>query len=188
MRNIQKKQQQIEKREQIQASWEPIVQAKNYAMHKIIQAGKKMGMFRYLMLAVLFVFLFTFHFCYHLCLQLKMKEKMARAISLAMTVILIFTSVNITVFAAISDEETGGETVKTITAFETLEEEVAQQTLAPGDTENDIYFPENITVRFVVTESADESVETEESQPDAEKSQESEFVSEESRQEEKKET
>lgn len=188
MRNIQKKQQQIEKREQIQASWELIVQAKNYAMHKIIQAGKKMGMFRYLMLAVLFVFLFTFHFCYHLCLQLKMKEKMAMAISLAMTVILIFTSVNITAFAAISDEETGGETVKTITAFQTLEEEVAQQTLAPGDTENDIYFPENITVRFVVTESADESVETEESQPDAEKSQESEFVSEESRQEEKKET
>ena len=74
---------------QVKSMYAPIVEMKDYAVHQIVQTGKKMGSWRYLMIPVLFVFLFVFHFSYHLCIQLKMKEKLARGVAFAMALVMV---------------------------------------------------------------------------------------------------
>lgn len=153
---------QEKKYQQIKEMYEPVVEMKDYAMHQIIQTGKKMGPWRYLMLPILFVFLFVFHFSYHLCVQLKMKEKMARAVAFAMSMILVFTSVNVTAFAVGSSDKQIKNNSQVITGFEKLPEKVAEQTLQTGAAFEDINFPEKITAQLLVQdEKTEKETETE---------------------------
>ena len=146
-----KKQERRQKYDQIREMYEPVVRAKNYAMRQMIETGKKMGKLRYLMLAVLFIFLFTYHFFFAIFTQLKMREKLARAFSMVMVVVLVFTSVDVTVFAATWNAEEKQETqaVYSIVAIETPAENLLKQTLPVGATEDQIQFPETLTVTVV---------------------------------------
>lgn len=142
--------------EQIRTMYEPIVKMKDYAMHQIVQTGKKMGSWRYLMIPVLFIFLFVFHFSYHLCIQLKMKEKLARGVALAMTVVMVFTSVDISAFAVESIKgQTEESEQQVITGFTELPGEVVSQVLPTGAAFEDIVFPEEVTAQVLRSEEDD---------------------------------
>ena len=142
-----KKQERQQKYDQIREMYEPVVRAKNYAMRQMIETGKKMGKLRYLMLAVLFIFLFTYHFFFAIFTQLKMREKMARAFSMVMVVVLVFTSVDVTVFAATWNEENGKD--YSIVSVEAPSDDLLTQKLPVGATEDQIRFPETLTVTVV---------------------------------------
>ena len=146
-----KKQERRQKYDQILEMYEPVVRAKNYAMRQMIETGKKMGKLRYLMLAVLFIFLFTYHFFFAIFTQLKMREKLARAFSMVMVVVLVFTSVDVTVFAATWNSEGKQEiqAVYSIVTIETPTEELLEQTLPVGATQDQVQFPETLTVTVV---------------------------------------
>lgn len=102
------KKQKQQKYEQIQRNCMPVIEAKDYAIHKMIEVGKKMGKARYIMLAVLFIFLFTYHFCFSLFVQMRMKEKLARALACVLVAALTLSGVNLTAFA--EETLTGNET------------------------------------------------------------------------------
>ena len=74
------------KYEQIRENLMFMTRAKDDTLHALIALGKKMGPFRYLMIAVLFVFLFVYHASFHLFVQMKMRERFARAMAAAMAV------------------------------------------------------------------------------------------------------
>ena len=83
------------KYEQIRENLMFMTRAKDDTLHALIALGKKMGPFRYLMIAVLFVFLFVYHASFHLFVQMKMRERFARAMAAAMSVVLVVTSVDL---------------------------------------------------------------------------------------------
>ena len=85
--------------------------------------------------------------------KLKIREKAARGTALILIAALIFTGIDLTVFA------TDGERIKTqevITGFGELDKSVAEQLLPVGAQESEIVFPDTITVT-VDTKSEEES-------------------------------
>ena len=85
--------------------------------------------------------------------KLKIREKAARGTALILIAALIFTGIDLTVFA------TDGEKIKTqevITGFGELDQSVAEQLLPVGAQESEIVFPDTITVT-VDTKSEEES-------------------------------
>lgn len=86
--------------------------------------------------------------------MLKDREKAMRGTALVLAAALVFTSIDLTVFA------TNGKKIKTqevITGFAELDKSVAVQLLPVGALESEIVFPDTLTVT-VDTKSVEESV------------------------------
>ncbi|MDD6194630.1 MAG: hypothetical protein PUB19_07005, partial [Lachnospiraceae bacterium] len=125
-----KRNESLEKQKRIRENFQPIVEAKDYALHKMIEVGKHMGKFRYIMLPVLFVFLIVYHFMFALLVQLKMRERMARVVSCILVLALLVTSVNLTAFAV--DSQEAPSTYATGTTYKLSELAVGTK-VKPGD-------------------------------------------------------
>ena len=80
-----------------------LIKGKDDALKALIRMGKKWGVFRYVMLAFLFVFLFVYHISYNFLIQCKVHEKFAKVIACSMVVVLFFTSIRLTAFATGTD-------------------------------------------------------------------------------------
>ena len=85
--------------------------------------------------------------------KLKAGEKTARITALVLTAALVFTSIDLAVFAT-ADEEI--KTQEVITSFGNLDESVAEQLLPVGAQESEIVFPDTLTV-MLETNSVEES-------------------------------
>ena len=112
--------------------------------------------------------------------KLKAGEKAARITALVLTAALVFTSIDLAVFAT-ADEEI--KTQEVITGFGDLDESVAVQLLPVGAQESEIVFPDTLTV-MLETNSVEESTgdvtqETEEEPAEEEESAEEEQTAEE---------
>ncbi len=138
------------KYEQVKEFLLPITKAKDYALRRLIDTGKKMGKYKYLMLAGIFIFLFIYHFSYRLLVQMRMREKLARAISMVLVVAMVLTSFDVTIFAAekISEEEKQIQIIE----IEALDEAILNQELLTGDAFEKISFPEALQVVLQVSE------------------------------------
>ena len=85
--------------------------------------------------------------------KLKAGEKAARITALVLTAALVFTSIDLAVFAT-ADEEI--KTQEVITGFGALDESAAVQLLPVGAQESEIVFPDTLTV-MLETDSVEES-------------------------------
>ena len=85
--------------------------------------------------------------------KLKAGEKATRITALVLTAALIFTSIDLAVFAT-ADEEI--KTQEVITGFGELDESVAVQLLPVGAQESEIVFPDTLTV-MLETDGVEES-------------------------------
>ena len=85
--------------------------------------------------------------------KLKAGEKAARITALVLTAALVFTSIDLAVFAAANE---GIKTQEVITGFGELDESVAVQLLPVGAQESEIIFPDTLTV-MLETNSVEES-------------------------------
>ena len=153
-----------EKYEQVRENLKFITKAKDDTLHALIAFGKKMGPFRYLMIAALFIYLFVFHMIFNFFVQMKLRERLARVMAATMSVVLIITSISIPTFAAenvldgdsqtIAQDAVLEETEITyIEGFEELDEWITMQYIQEGGSEADIYFPDEMTASvFVVSE------------------------------------
>ena len=94
-----------------------------------------------------------------------MKEKLARVLALSMCFILVFTSIDLTVFADFNQKE---QITKVVNSFTALPEDVASQEVKSGETADAVSLPGTIEAEVTVTVHADSS----ESAAPAEKTQE----------------
>ena len=78
---------------------EPLRVAKRNTIHTLAGVGRRHKILRYPLLAGLIVFVFLYNLFLYLFMELKAEEKAAKALSVIMTVILVITSVDLTVFA-----------------------------------------------------------------------------------------
>ena len=85
--------------------------------------------------------------------KLKAGEKATRITALVLTAALIFTSIDLAVFAAANE---GIKTQEVITGFGELDESVAVQLLPVGAQESEIVFPDTLTV-MLETDGVEES-------------------------------
>ena len=85
--------------------------------------------------------------------KLKAGEKAARITALVLTAALVFTSIDLAVFAAANE---GIKTQEVITGFGALDESAAVQLLPVGAQESEIVFPDTLTV-MLETDSVEES-------------------------------
>ena len=85
--------------------------------------------------------------------KLKALEKVARITALVLTAALVFTSIDLAVFAT-ADEEI--KTQEVIMSFGNLDESVAEQLMPVGAQESEIVFPATLTV-MLETNSVEES-------------------------------
>ena len=85
--------------------------------------------------------------------KLKAREKAARITALVLTAALVFTSIDLAVFATSNE---GIKTQEVITGFGELDESVAVQLLPVGAQESEIIFPDTLTV-MLETDSVEES-------------------------------
>ena len=85
--------------------------------------------------------------------KLKAGEKATRITALVLTAALVFTSIDLAVFAAANE---GIKTQEVITGFGELDESVAVQLLPVGAQESEIIFPDTLTV-MLETDSVEES-------------------------------
>ena len=91
-------------------------------------------------------------------IQMSKKEKSkkyVRGVALVLTIALLFTSMDLTVFAT---ADKGAKTQDVITGFADLDESVAEQFLPAGAQESEIVFPDSLTV-MLETNSVEESTE-----------------------------
>ena len=82
-------------------------------------------------------------------------KKYVRGVALVLTTALLFTSMDLTVFAT---ADKGAKTQDVITGFADLDESVAEQFLPAGAQESEIVFPDSLTV-MLETNSVEESTE-----------------------------
>ena len=85
--------------------------------------------------------------------KLKAGEKATRITALVLTAALVFTSIDLAVFAAANE---GIKTQEVITGFGALDESAAVQLLPVGAQESEIIFPDTLTV-MLETNSVEES-------------------------------
>lgn len=72
---------------------------KDETIHTLARIGRKYRLLRYPILAVLVVFVFIYNLLLYGFIHFKMRERLARGLAMAMTVVLVFTSVDITALA-----------------------------------------------------------------------------------------
>ncbi len=135
-----------ERYEKLVAACEPFREAKRETIHTLAGIGRKHKLLRYPILVALLVFIFIYNVILYGCIQLKLREKFARGVALVMTVTLVFTGVNLTVFATTGKADDGANPKGVITAFRSLDETVAEQSLTVGAKENEINFPDTLIV------------------------------------------
>ncbi len=135
-----------ERYEKLVAACEPFREAKRETIHTLAGIGRKHKLLRYPILAALVVFIFIYNVILYGCIQLKLREKFARGVALVMTITLVFTGVNLTVFATTEKADDGANPKGVITAFRSLDETVAEQSLTVGAKENEINFPDTMIV------------------------------------------
>ncbi len=135
-----------ERYEKLVAACEPFREAKRETIHTLAGIGRKHKLLRYPILVALLVFIFIYNVILYGCIQLKLREKFARGVALVMTVTLVFTGVNLTVFATTGKADDGANPKGVITAFRSLDETVAEQSLTVEAKENEINFPDTLIV------------------------------------------
>ena len=138
-----------ERYEKLSAACEPFRRAKSETIRALGRIGRRYRILRYPVWIILVAYIFIYNVILYGCIQLKVREKIARGVAFAMTAVLVFTSVDFTVFAAAWND--GGNTqTPVITAFANLDESVARQSLPVGAEESEILFPEILTVTLEI--------------------------------------
>ena len=159
-RNYRKK----ERYQAIYDALEPFRRAKKDTIHGIVSYGKKYPILKYPVLLVAVAFIFTYNFFMHLFIQMHMREKLARGLAMAMTVVIVITSVDITALA-VKKAEPQGETVM-ISQISELGEDILTQEVIVGETIETIVFPDSIEV--TIQEEVVDMEDTTESEPEVE--------------------
>ena len=138
-----------ERYEKLSAACDPFRRAKSETIRALGRIGRRYRILRYPVWIILVAYIFIYNVILYGCIQLKVREKIARGVAFAMTAVLVFTSVDFTVFAAAWND--GGNTqTPVITAFANLDESVARQSLPVGAEESEILFPEILTVTLEI--------------------------------------
>ena len=138
-----------ERYEKLSVACEPFRRAKSETIRTLAGIGRRYRILRYPVWIILVAYIFIYNVILYGCIQLKVREKIARGVAFAMTAVLVFTSVDFTVFAAAWND--GGNTqTPVITAFANLDESVARQSLPVGAEESEILFPEILTVTLEI--------------------------------------
>ncbi len=139
-----------ERYEKLSVACEPFRRAKSETIRTLAGIGRRYRLLRYPIWIVLVAYIFIYNVILYGCIQLKVREKIARGVALVMTFALVFTSVDVTVFA--TAEGDGGDTgiQGVITAFADMDESVAMQSLPVGAEESEILFPEILTVTLEI--------------------------------------
>ncbi len=116
---------------------------KEETIHTLARIGRKHRLLRYPILAVLVVFVFIYNLLLYGFIHFKMRERLARGLAMAMTVVLVFTSVDLTVLAMAGDpvqtesyETVEGETPDPVKTPEGEEPENPEENAAPGESAN----------------------------------------------------
>ena len=116
---------------------------KEETIHTLARIGRKHRLLRYPILAVLVVFVFIYNVLLYGFIHFKMRERLARGLAMAMTVVLVFTSVDLTVLAMSGDpvqtesyEAVEGETPDPVKMPEGEEPENPEENAAPGESAN----------------------------------------------------
>lgn len=116
---------------------------KEETIHTLARIGRKHRLLRYPILAVLVVFVFIYNVLLYGFIHFKMRERLARGLAMAMTVVLVFTSVDLTVLAMTGDpaqtesyEAAEGETPDPVKTPEGEEPENPEENAAPEESAN----------------------------------------------------
>lgn len=116
---------------------------KEETIHTLARIGRKHRLLRYPILAVLVVFVFIYNLLLYGFIHFKMRERLARGLAMAMTVVLVFTSVDLTVLAMTGDpmqtagyEEVEGETPDSVKTPEGEEPENLEENAEPEESAN----------------------------------------------------
>ena len=116
---------------------------KEETIHTLARIGRKYRLLRYPILAVLVIFVFIYNVLLYGFIHFKMRERLARGLAMAMTVVLVFTSVDLTVLAMTGDpmqpasyEAVEGETPDPVKMPEGEEPENPEENAAPGESAN----------------------------------------------------
>ena len=111
---------------------------KEETIHTLARIGRKHRLLRYPILVVLVVFVFIYNLLLYGFIHFKMRERLARGLAMAMTVVLVFTSVDLTVLAMSGDsaqtesyEEVEGETPDPVKMPEGEEPEKPEESVKP---------------------------------------------------------
>ena len=88
--------------------------SKKATVDALVGVGKKYGILRYPVIAVLAVFLFIYHLFYQTMICIKLQEKLARGVAFALTLCMVVTSVNVTALAVGSSGDENGQTAQTL--------------------------------------------------------------------------
>ena len=126
---------------------------KKNSISMMMRWGRKHPLLKYPVFLFTALFIFIYNIFLHLFIRWHMKEKLARALAFAMSIILVFTSVDLTAFAAIGASQSGS---RTILSVESLSADLTEQTIYVGDTADRIQLPASLEVS-VLTEKAAES-------------------------------
>ncbi|MGN0166821.1 MAG: hypothetical protein ACI4AB_02160, partial [Acetatifactor sp.] len=129
---------------QANINFEFLREAKKKTIHTLMCYGKKHPVLKYPIFVATVLFIFVYNVFLHLFIQLHMREKLARGLAMAMSILLVLTSIDITAFAM--SDKTAQETAVTVVGFAELPEEIRQQELAVGASEEEIQFPDKLTV------------------------------------------
>lgn len=135
--------------------------ASKSTIHSVANIGKKHPILRYPLLIVLSVYLFLFNFFLNLYIQLKLKEQFSRAVAAVTSLLLIFTSVNLTALAidSVLTENVEGTVVsRVIESYSELDSDILNQEIFIGDEEDRIVFPEKINVVVAETKAFEKKV------------------------------
>ncbi len=143
---MKKRTSQKERYEALYAASEPFRRAKTETIHTLAGIGRRHRLLRYPIMAALVVYIFIYNLILYGCIQLKMRERLARGVALLMTAVLVLTSVDATVFAAIGNAGASEQGKGVITAFSRLDESVAVQVLPVGAKESEITLPDTLAV------------------------------------------
>lgn len=95
--------------QQIQPLLQFMRQAKQTTVDALVGVGKKYGLLRYPVIAVLAVFLFVYNLFYHMMICIKLQEKMARGLAFVLTLCMVATSVDLTALAVGNMADQTGE-------------------------------------------------------------------------------
>ena len=94
-----KKEERIMKNEQISQLTKPLREAKKRTIQELGKIGRKHPWMKYPIFAGTVVFIFLYNLLLHLFIGWKLNEKLARGMAVAMTFVLVVTSVDLTALA-----------------------------------------------------------------------------------------
>ena len=136
---MNKKQEREQKFQKIYQALEPVREAKRETIRAVGGFGRKYSFLRYPLVAVMFVYLFVYNLFLYAFMHYKVQDKVARGLATVMTLVLIITSVDITVFATTGNKE--GFYKASVGQMENNSMEVYL-----GTSENEIELPDTIEV------------------------------------------